>query len=122
LPQRRLEVDRPAVLAEEIGEGFVSEFLEVPHAVFGKQVEGVPGFLVELDTLAGHRDILLGDKSRGTLAVPKEADEPVIQGMVTARPNRFIEPCIPTRAAKPPAGPDWVHENQTRRLPSDRPP
>ena len=30
--------------------------------------------------------------------------------MVTSRPNGFIEPCIPTRAAKPPAGPDWVHE------------
>ena len=30
--------------------------------------------------------------------------------MVTARPNGFIAPCIPTRAAKPPAGPDWVHE------------
>jgi bifunctional non-homologous end joining protein LigD len=22
----------------------------------------------------------------------------------------FIPPCVPTRAAKPPAGPDWVHE------------
>jgi bifunctional non-homologous end joining protein LigD len=30
--------------------------------------------------------------------------------MVTVRPNGFIEPCIPTRAAKPPAGPDWAHE------------
>ena len=30
--------------------------------------------------------------------------------MVTARPNGFIEPCIPTRAVKPPAGTDWVHE------------
>jgi hypothetical protein len=30
--------------------------------------------------------------------------------MVTAHPNGFIEPCIPTRAVKPPAGPDWVHE------------
>jgi hypothetical protein len=26
------------------------------------------------------------------------------------RPSHFIEPCIPTRAPKPPAGPDWVHE------------
>jgi bifunctional non-homologous end joining protein LigD len=26
------------------------------------------------------------------------------------RSNCFILPCIPTRAAKPPAGPDWVHE------------
>jgi bifunctional non-homologous end joining protein LigD len=22
----------------------------------------------------------------------------------------FVEPCIPTRAPKPPAGPDWIHE------------
>jgi bifunctional non-homologous end joining protein LigD len=30
--------------------------------------------------------------------------------MVTVRPNGFVEPCIPTRALKPPAGSDWVHE------------
>ena len=30
--------------------------------------------------------------------------------MITARPNGFVAPCIPTRAAKAPAGPDWVHE------------
>jgi hypothetical protein len=29
LPQSRLEVDRPAVLAEKIGEGFVGQLLEV---------------------------------------------------------------------------------------------
>jgi hypothetical protein len=22
----------------------------------------------------------------------------------------FVAPCIPTRAVKPPVGPDWVHE------------
>jgi ATP dependent DNA ligase domain len=32
------------------------------------------------------------------------------KAMVTVRPNGFIEPCIPTRAVKPPAGSDWVHE------------
>jgi bifunctional non-homologous end joining protein LigD len=37
-------------------------------------------------------------------------DEPVIQDMVTVRPDGFVEPCIPTLAAKPPAGADWVHE------------
>jgi bifunctional non-homologous end joining protein LigD len=26
------------------------------------------------------------------------------------QPPGFIEPCIPTRAEKPPAGPDWIHE------------
>jgi bifunctional non-homologous end joining protein LigD len=25
-------------------------------------------------------------------------------------PTDFVAPCIPTRAVKPPAGPDWVHE------------
>jgi bifunctional non-homologous end joining protein LigD len=27
-----------------------------------------------------------------------------------ARTDGFIDPCIPSRAAKPPAGPGWVHE------------
>jgi ATP-dependent DNA ligase len=26
------------------------------------------------------------------------------------RADGFVEPCIPTLAAKPPSGPDWVHE------------
>jgi ATP-dependent DNA ligase len=30
--------------------------------------------------------------------------------IVTVHPNGFIEPCIPTRAARPPSGPDWIHE------------
>jgi bifunctional non-homologous end joining protein LigD len=30
--------------------------------------------------------------------------------MVTVRADGFVEPCIPTLAAKPPSGPDWVHE------------
>jgi bifunctional non-homologous end joining protein LigD len=27
-----------------------------------------------------------------------------------APPSGFVPPCVPTRAAKPPAGPGWVHE------------
>jgi ATP-dependent DNA ligase len=27
-----------------------------------------------------------------------------------ARTDGFVDPCIPTLAAKPPSGPDWVHE------------
>jgi bifunctional non-homologous end joining protein LigD len=30
------------------------------------------------------------------------------------QPPGFIEPCIPTRADKPPAEPDWVHEIRVR--------
>jgi bifunctional non-homologous end joining protein LigD len=26
------------------------------------------------------------------------------------RTDGFIDPCIPSRAPKPPSGPDWVHE------------
>jgi hypothetical protein len=26
------------------------------------------------------------------------------------RPDGFVDPCIPSRAPKPPSGPDWVHE------------
>jgi hypothetical protein len=42
------------VLPEEIGEGLVGELLEILHAIFGKQVEGVPSLVVELNALAGH--------------------------------------------------------------------
>jgi hypothetical protein len=41
----------------------VGEILEVSHAVFGKQIEGVPCLLIELNALAGHRGILLRDNS-----------------------------------------------------------
>jgi ATP-dependent DNA ligase len=30
--------------------------------------------------------------------------------MVRVRVDGFIAPCIPTRAARPPAGPDWIYE------------
>jgi ATP-dependent DNA ligase len=26
------------------------------------------------------------------------------------RTDGFVDPCIPSRAPKPPSGPDWVHE------------
>jgi len=54
LPQRRLEVDRPAVFAEQVAEGLVGEILEVPRGVLGKQIENVPGLQTELNALAGH--------------------------------------------------------------------
>jgi hypothetical protein len=30
------------------------------------------------------------------------------------RADGFVDPCIPTLAAKPPAGPDWVHASPSR--------
>src|SRR5215470_13699636 len=47
------------------------------------------------------------------VAGKREADVPVSQDMITARSNGFVVPYIPTRAASPPTGPDWVHEIKT---------
>jgi bifunctional non-homologous end joining protein LigD len=30
--------------------------------------------------------------------------------MLVVRTDGFVDPCIPSRASKPPSGPDWVHE------------
>ena len=46
--QRILEIGRPSVLAQEVTEGFVRQFLKGHHAVTRKQIEGVPGLQIEL--------------------------------------------------------------------------
>jgi ATP-dependent DNA ligase len=35
---------------------------------------------------------------------------PGAQSYLSSMPRRPFEPCIPTRATKVPAGPDWIHE------------
>jgi hypothetical protein len=61
-------------LPTQIGEGFVGEILELPHAVLDEQVEGFPGLLIELNALAGHREYPvtiprhLGSSKRGRRA------------------------------------------------------
>jgi hypothetical protein len=30
--------------------------------------------------------------------------------MIERRPSGFIEPCLPSKVARPPSGPLWVHE------------
>jgi bifunctional non-homologous end joining protein LigD len=30
--------------------------------------------------------------------------------MIRVRADGFVDPCIPSRAPKPPSGPDWIHE------------
>jgi ATP-dependent DNA ligase len=37
------------------------------------------------------------------------------------RADGFIDPCIPTLAAKPPSGLDWVHEIKHDGYPPQRP-
>jgi hypothetical protein len=53
--------DRAAVFFQQIGEGLVGRLLEIPHAVPGEQIEGIPGPLIELNAFAGQGGILLGD-------------------------------------------------------------
>lgn len=54
-PQRILEIRRPPVLSQKVAKGFVGKLLKFFHLVAGKQVEGLPRFIVELDALASHQ-------------------------------------------------------------------
>jgi ATP-dependent DNA ligase len=49
---------------------------------------------------------------RGNLAVAALESKPLFAVMATRRirTDSFIDPCVPALAAKPPSGPDWVHE------------
>jgi hypothetical protein len=60
LPKRGLEIRWPTVLAEEIGEGLVGELLEVLPAIFGEQVQGIPGLVIELNSLPRHGALPVG--------------------------------------------------------------
>ena len=51
------------MLAQQIRERLVGEFLIVLQPILGEKIEGVPRLLGELDALAGHRGILLRDNS-----------------------------------------------------------
>src|SRR5436309_1044266 len=54
LPQRRLEVGRPVVLAQQVPERLVGQLLKIHHPVAREEIERVPRLVVELDALAGH--------------------------------------------------------------------
>jgi bifunctional non-homologous end joining protein LigD len=43
------------------------------------------------------------------LAIADGLGNPLFRHM-PPRSDGYVQPCIPTRAPKPPAGPDWVHE------------
>jgi hypothetical protein len=48
----------------------------------------------------------------GPHGLAEPAERPYLRGMKAhrTRTDGFVDPCIPTRAAKPPSGRDWVHE------------
>jgi hypothetical protein len=55
LAQGGFQVGRPIMLAQKVAEGFLGQLLEGHHAVVGKQIDGLPGFIVKLDPLSGHQ-------------------------------------------------------------------
>jgi hypothetical protein len=63
------------VLSQEIAKGFVGKLLEILHLIAGEKVERLPGFVVELDTLAFHRNAL-GNFSRIAVAISDMAIDP----------------------------------------------
>jgi bifunctional non-homologous end joining protein LigD len=65
--------------------------------------------LIELNALAGIVISCCVTIPRH-LGSSKRGRRPLIHDMITLRADGFVEPCIPTRAAKSPAGPGWVHE------------
>jgi hypothetical protein len=59
LTQSCFEVSRPPMFLQQVAESFISQLLEVHHAVPSQQVERVPGLVVELDSLAAHSNFHL---------------------------------------------------------------
>ena len=54
LPQRGFEIGRPIVLAQQVPERFVREFLKLHHAVARQKIERRLGLIVELHPFARH--------------------------------------------------------------------
>ena len=50
------------------------------------------------------------DLRQATGAVEPRGPLPYPPAMVLQRPSGFIEPCLPSKVARPPSGPLWVHE------------
>jgi hypothetical protein len=53
--QGGFQVGRTVMLLQKVPEGFFGQLLEGDHAVAGKQINGLPRFIVELDPLSGHQ-------------------------------------------------------------------
>jgi ATP dependent DNA ligase domain len=60
---------------------------------------------------AGHGTHSHEDPFRGIVTTPLAGGRRLFDGaMLVVRADGFVDPCIPSRASKPPSGPDWIHE------------
>jgi hypothetical protein len=75
--QRLLQGDGPAMLLQEIGEGFLGQLLQRLHAVAREQSQRVPRLRVELDALAYYA---IADLSLSTRSVFSHEKPPSLSG------------------------------------------
>ena len=50
-----LQVDWPAMVAQQVRKCLIGEFLKILHTIARQQIKSVPGLIVELDTFAAHQ-------------------------------------------------------------------
>ena len=62
-----LQVDWPAMLAQQVRKCLIGEFLKILHAIARQQIKSVPGLIVELDTFAAHQGPLRLSTSLATV-------------------------------------------------------
>jgi len=72
-----LQVDWPAMLAQQVRKCLIGEFLKILHAIARQQTKSVPGLIVELDTFAAHQASFHG-RSRHC-----QSGLPTFRGIVT---------------------------------------
>jgi len=54
LPQRRFQIDWPAVLPQQVTKCFIRQTLKINSLVTGQNGDGLPSSFIELDSLARH--------------------------------------------------------------------
>src|SRR5215510_6542151 len=83
LLERGLQISRPVVFAQQVAKGLVGELLQGLHRIAPKQIQGLPGLLVEFHELApgtgrllGHDDLLRWNNRRAGSFIARGCDGP----------------------------------------------
>src|SRR5262245_36222475 len=95
LLERSLQISRPVVFAQQVAKGLVSELLQRLHRVAPKQIQGLPGLLVEFHELApstgrllGHDDLLRWNNRRAGSFIARGCDGPTETRSAYTLPGR----------------------------------
>src|SRR5215468_3452085 len=95
LLERGLQIGRPVVFAQQVAKGLVGELLQRLHRVASKQIQGLPGLLVEFHELApgtgrllGHDDLLRWNNRRVGSFIARGCDGPTETRSAYTLPGR----------------------------------